>query len=367
MDKTIIGKRTAFVVFLSFTLMLTACTPKASKTTKITGQFVKDVPDSVRIIVGDVLDTVAVVTNGCFEVEVPTVLTRASYLRFGNSETDQRRSQVAFVADGSNLAYEPETRTVTSSDKKGLQARFAAFNDSMERIEKEYETKLEEIGDDEAAVDAYTQKVLRKVNRYILKTARANRDNVLGAEAIWWYEEDDPKAILSILESFSPEMQAHPDIINMKETLSASLKAEEGSLFVDFTVVQDPDHPETSTVKFSDYIGKGKYVLVDFWFSACQPCWDVMPKLINVYNTYHGDQFDMLSVAVMDPPALSKESASQMGIVWNQIVNAKLIPFQVYGIDYAPYFMLFGPNGTLLKKGLTEKQIEKTIKKALGV
>ena len=173
--------------------------------------------------------------------------------------------------------------------------------------------------------------------------------------------------VRSINEYIYGEMQAHPDIINMKETLRASLKAEEGSPFVDFTVVQDPDFPETSTDKFSDYIGKGKYVLVDFWSSACQPCWDVMPKLINVYNTYHGDQFDMLSVAVMDPPELSKESASQMGIVWNQVVNAKLIPSQVDGIDYAPYFMLFGPDGTLLKKGLTERQIEKTIKKALGV
>ena len=367
MDKTIIGKRTAFVVFLSFTLMLTACTPKASKTTKITGQFVKDVPDSVRIIVGDVLDTVAVVTNGCFEVEVPTVLTRESFLWIGNSEQDRIQSQVSFVADGSNLTYEPETRTVISSDKKGLQTRFAAFNDSMELFEKEYETKLEKIGDDEAAVDAYTEKMLRKVSRYMLKTAKANRDNVLGAAAIWDYEGDDPKAILAILESFSPEMQAHPDIINMKETLRASLKAEEGSPFVDFTVVQDPDFPETSTVKFSDYIGKGKYVLVDFWSSNCQPCWDVMPKLIDVYNTYHGDGFDMLSVAVMDPPEISKESAAQMGIVWNQIVNAQLIPFLVYGFDYMPYFMLFGPDGTLLKRGLTEKQIEKTVKKALGV
>ena len=367
MGRAITGKRTAVIVFLSFALMLTACTPKASKTTKITGQFTKDIPQSVRIMVGDVLDTTVMVTNGCFEVEVPTVLTRTTLLRIGNSELDQLRSQVAFVADGSSLAYEPETRTVISSDKKGLQARFAAFNDSMELFEKEYETKLEKIGDDEAAVDAYTEKVLRKVNRYVLKTAKANRDNALGAEAIWWYENDDPKAILAILESFSPEMQTHPDILNKKETLRASLKAEEGSMFVDFTVVQDPDHPETSTVKFSDYIGKGKYVLVDFWSSNCQPCWDVMPKLIDLYNTYHGDQFDMLSVAVMDPPEQSKESAAQMGIVWNQIVNAKLIPFQVYGFDYMPYFILFGPDGTILKKGLAENRIKKTVKKALGV
>ena len=116
MGRAITGKRTAVVVFLSFALMLTACSPKASKTTKIAGQFTKDAPESVQIMIGDVLDTIVVVTNGCFEVEVPTVLTRESFLWIGNSEQDRIQSQVSFVADGSNLTYEPETRTVISSD-----------------------------------------------------------------------------------------------------------------------------------------------------------------------------------------------------------------------------------------------------------
>ena len=114
---------------------------------------------------------------------------------------------------------------------------------------------VREIGDDEAAAEAYTEKIIRKANRYLLKTAKANRDNVLGAEALWGYNEEDPKAMLAILESLSPEMQEHPDIIKKKESLGTALKTEEGYPFVDFTVVQDPDNPETSTVKFSDYIG----------------------------------------------------------------------------------------------------------------
>lgn len=367
MKKKLLDKRAKVVVMLFSAMLLTACAPKESMTTRISGEFTKDAPEAVRIVAGDVLDTTVMVTNGCFVVEIPTVLTKASFLRIGNSELEQRLSQVSFVADGSNLTYEPETGKVLSSEKNGLQARFTAFNDWVEHLEDEFEAKIEEIGDDEAAADAYTEKVLRKFNRYILKTAKANRDNALGAEAIWGYEGDDPKAVLTILESFSPEMQAHPDIIEMKETLNASLKVEEGSPFVDFTVVQDPDNPETSTVNFSDYIGKGKYVLVDFWSTGCKPCWDVMPKLINIYNKYHGDRFDMLSVAVVESPELSKQSASQMGIVWNQIVNAKLLPFQVYGFDYMPYFILFGPDGTILKRGLTDRKIEKTVKKALEI
>ena len=54
MGRTIMGKRTAVIVFLSTALMLTACTPKASKTTRIAGRFTKEAPESVRIMVGEV-------------------------------------------------------------------------------------------------------------------------------------------------------------------------------------------------------------------------------------------------------------------------------------------------------------------------
>ena len=365
MRKIFLIKHPVVIVLLSVAMLMAACAPEVRKTTMLSGQFTQEAPDSVFIKVGDVLDTVAVVTNGCFNIEIPTVLTRISYLWFRNSEMGRKESQVFFVADGSNLTYVPETKKVLSSDKKGLQTRYADLNDWMDRLETEYEAKMEEIGDDEAAAEAYTEKIIRKANRYLLKTAKANRDNVLGAEALWGYNEEDPKAMLAILEILSPEMQEHPDIVSQKTSLGTTLKTEEGYPFVDFTVVQDPDNPETSTVKFSDYIGKGKYVLVDFWYANCRPCLDLMPTLIDIYNTYHGEQFDMLSVAVKDPPELSREAAIQMGIVWNQIINAKLAPIQVYGFDYVPYLILFGPDGTILKRGLSERQVKKAVKKAL--
>ena len=368
MKKFVFGKRAAgAVVVASALLLMVECSPKAGKTTRIAGQFAGDAPEAVRLLVGDILDTTVTVTDGRFEVEIPTVLTRMSYLRIGNSELEQRLSQVDFVADGSVLTYEPETKRVVSSDKKGLQSRFSAFNEQLERVETDFKAKIEEFGDDEDALDAYAEKVIKKYNRFLLKTAKANRDNVLGAKAIWNDKGEDAKKVLALIESFSPEMQADPTLVEIKETLSTSLGVEEGSPFVDFTVVQDPDDPENSTVRFSDYIGKGKYVLVDFWSTGCRPCWDIMPKLIDIYNTYHGENFDMLSVAMIEPPEVTKQSASQMGIVWNQIVNSSLTPFKVYGFDYMPCFFLFGPDGTILKREIPERKLEKTVKKALGV
>ena len=137
-------------------------------------------------------------------------------------------------------------------------------------------------------------------------------------------------------------------------------------LFKDFTVVQDPANPESSTVKFSDYVGRGKYVLVDFWASWCGPCRAETPYLKAVYDKYKGDRFDVLSIAISDDPADSRAAAKELGISWSQIVNAQQIPAELYDIQYIPLIILFGPDGQILARNIRGEQIEKAVAEALA-
>ncbi|MBP5690297.1 MAG: TlpA family protein disulfide reductase [Bacteroidales bacterium] len=150
------------------------------------------------------------------------------------------------------------------------------------------------------------------------------------------------------------------------QTVVEEVKAEaapDGKKFIDFTVVQDPEHPETSTVSLSDYVGKGKYILVDFWASWCGPCKREIPNLKNVWEKYHGDDFDVLSVAVWDDVEDTKAAAIEHGITWLQIINGQKIPTDAYGIEGIPQIMLFGPDGTLLKTDLRGSAIEEAVAK----
>ena len=145
-----------------------------------------------------------------------------------------------------------------------------------------------------------------------------------------------------------------------------ALSIKVGEMFRDFTVVQDPASPEKSTVKFSDYVGKGKYILVDFWASWCPPCRAEIPVVGEVYKKYAGENFDVLSVAVSDKPEDSKQAARELGVTWNSIINAQRIPGDLYGIRYIPQIMLFGPDGKLIAYDLREEGIEAAVKAALG-
>ena len=117
-------------------------------------------------------------------------------------------------------------------------------------------------------------------------------------------------------------------------------------LFADFEAVQ----PDGKTVKFSDYVGRGKYILVDFFASWCGPCMMEIPYLKAAYEKYHGDNFDIVGVAISDAPENTARAVEANQIPWNIIYNAQKTPAQLYEFNSIPQIFLFGPDGRLLKR-----------------
>lgn len=145
-----------------------------------------------------------------------------------------------------------------------------------------------------------------------------------------------------------------------KESEIAEQATAEGKMFTDFSVEY-----EGQVQKFSDYIGKGKYVLVDFWASWCGPCRQEIPNIINVYNKYKGDKFEVLGVASWDKPDDTKKAIEDLGIEYPQILNSQEIATDIYGIMGIPQIILFGPDGTILRRDLRGLEIETAVKEYL--
>ena len=123
-----------------------------------------------------------------------------------------------------------------------------------------------------------------------------------------------------------------------------------GMNFVDFTI--ENGNINGSMASLSDYVGKGKYVLVDFWASWCGPCIAEFPVLKEIYKKYKGDKFELLGVAVLEERDATERYLKVNGSPWPQIIDANDIPTTLYGIKGIPHIILFGPDGKIIARDL---------------
>ncbi len=147
-----------------------------------------------------------------------------------------------------------------------------------------------------------------------------------------------------------------------KEEFEKAKLTGEGKPFVDFEAEYDG-----IVQKLSDYVGKGQYVLVDFWASWCGPCREEIPTVKELYEKYAGEQFTVLGVATWDQPEDTKKAIEELGIMYPQIMNAQKAGSDAYGINGIPEIILFAPDGTILKRGLRGEAMVKAVEEALGV
>ena len=88
-----------------------------------------------------------------------------------------------------------------------------------------------------------------------------------------------------------------------------------------------------------------------------------IPNIKAVYDEYHNKGLEVLSVAVWDRPEATKDTAKVYGVNWSQIINAGQVPTELYGIEGIPHIILFGPDGTILKRNLRGEEIGQEISK----
>ncbi len=213
---------------------------------------------------------------------------------------------------------------------------------------------LQEISEDDQEGEA-------KVKNITLEFIKANKNDA-GSYAICnilSYVMDKGELIKMIDEDeyFSKDEK----IKQVKEVWLVQAKTAPGKMFVDFEAEY-----AGKTTKLSDYVGKGKYVLVDFWASWCGPCKREIPNLIKVYEKYKGDKFEVLGVATWDKPDATIQAIEMLGITYPQMLNAQKAGSDAYGILGIPEIILFAPDGTIVERGLRGDAIEKIVAEKLG-
>lgn len=347
--------KTNFIVIAALAALAAAgCSGKVSETTVIKGTFTgEEAPGSVQVTVGEALDTTVMLDAGSFKLEVPTNLAE-----MGSVSTQTAR--VNFIPDGTKLTVilnEDGSLGITSSSPTvSATQKMSDFTTEYNDFMKDAMQRMQALDqNDTAAIEALYEEVEAKDYELQSNAFSENTDNAFGLMMLSRMQYDrTPEQLDSMISVLSPELQESETVQDIKAAIAAKAATAEGKMFTDF---------EVDGVKFSDYIGKGKYMLVDFWASWCGPCKGEIPNLKNVYKKYSGKDFDILAVAVWDQPSASVDTAKAYGIPWKQILNTQRVATDIYAIQGIPHIILFGPDGTILKRNLRGEAIEEEIAK----
>ena len=165
-----------------------------------------------------------------------------------------------------------------------------------------------------------------------------------------------PTETLALIDNLSPELQESADMDRMRENLLVEQETEVGRMFKDMKGIS----PDGKPTALSDYVGKGDYVLADFWASWCGPCRHEIPEVIALHEKYKGKGLKVIGITVHDTPEKSDKVVEEMGIPFPQLYETK--PMSTYGVLAIPYTILFAPDGTILERGplqIVEKKISK--------
>ena len=349
--------RHSFIIFAAaVAATAVACTPKASEKTTLNitlgadSSAVNEVSIAIKALDYDTTFTVA---DKKASIDLPVTKTAVASLTCGSFKT-------AFVPDGTALSIEindEESEVVSKTPETSVNEKFKAYRNGTIELQKTFKEKLEALGENPSEEEA--NKIYEEYDKasteFVKNAFEANKDNVVGIDAFRNYQyELSAEQVDSILQTMDSVILAEPAIQRIQKGNTAKLTTAEGKMFTDF---------EVDGVKFSDYVGKGKYMLVDFWASWCGPCKREIPNIKKVYEKYAGKDFDVLSVAVWDKPEATRDTAKVYGVNWNEIVNAQTIPTDLYGIQGIPHIMLVGPDGTILKRDLRGEAIEAEVAK----
>lgn len=316
----------------------------------------------------------ATVTQGAFKMSGTADTVKVLYLSLDRSVNQGQMSRSLVVVEPGKINVKVDEGFAVSGTK--LNDAYDIYNKSQEEIGKELRViseKFQSATQDGTMTDELREELMGEYDKqYKVITdqtkefIKSNVGNELGKFMFLTsasnFDIDAQKEILALADD---AFKADENVQKIIKRLEQAERVAIGQQFIDFTMKD----PAGNDVSLSDYAGKGKVVLIDFWAAWCGPCRQEMPNVVAAYDKYKSKGFEVVGVSLDRNTEEWEKGIADLKMTWPQMSDLKFWEtpvVELYAFRGIPHTVLLDAEGKIIEKDLRGKALEDKLEELLG-
>lgn len=302
----------------------------------------------------------AVVENGAFRFEGVAGQPRVAYL-YDHREPAAAQMRVFVILEQGAMQVASEEEQEGRYKVTGSPANdaMAAYNAQRIELLREYR--------DEATTDERREQIIEEVSEQNESAVKENGDNLFGVLLLQdLLYEKSASEMQELIDGFSPAMQEHPTMVEIKEFVAKKRLTEPGQPYVDFE--QPTADGGQLSLKSVIENPANKYVLLDFWASWCGPCMGEVPALKETYAAYHDKGFEIFGVSLDNNKERWTGAIESNGMNWIHVSDLQgwqNAAAADYGVRSIPANFLIDAEGRIVATGLRGDELKAKVAELL--